>query len=300
MSTQISNLFVAEYQRDVQHVFQRKGSYLKATVRTKNAVVGSTTNFNKAGKGTAVTKARHGQVPPMNASRTLVSCTLEDWYAGDWFDTLDEAKQETDEKMTIANQGAFALGRKCDELVITALDTTSNSGTSWTLTSAATVENSAIAFCEALWAADVPNDGQNYAIVTPRCWSQLLKVQSFARADWTGADGLPFRDGPAMWQKFKDWNGVKWQMHVGLTESFTGTTASTRKIYIYNKVAVGFAMAKHFKNIASNPQVMADITWNGPEASWFINHMMSAGACLVDGTGVIEQTFNDSTAIVAT
>lgn len=297
MAQQVTNLFEVEYQADVKHIYQRMGSYLKPTVRTKNNVVGSSTKFNRVGKGTASTKSRHGQVPPMNADRTQISCTLEDWYAGDWFDELDGSKTEVDETMVIAKQGAMALGRKSDELIISALDGTSNTG-SWTLTNKATVENSAIGMLESLWALDVPNDGKVFAIVTPRCWSQLMKVQSFSDADYVGPDGSPFKSGPAMWTKFKDWMGAKWQMHVGLTESFTGTTAAARKIYAYHGDAVGFAIAKNAKNIAANEQVMADITWHGDHVAWFINHCFSAGACLIDGNGVVENTFADSTAIV--
>ena len=301
MTTNITNLFQIEYQKDVHHVFQRQGSFIKPTVRLKDSVVGSSAKFNKAGKGTATTKARHGQITPMNGTRTQVTATIEDWYAGDWVDDLDSAKHETDEKMTIAKAGAMALGRKCDELIITALDGTSNSGTSWTLTSAATVESSALTHCEDLWELDVMNDGENYALVTPRCWSQMLKVTSFASADFVGSDGLPFVSGPAIGpQKFKDWNGVKWQMHVGLTESFTGTSAGARKIYMYNKSAVGFAMQKHAKNIASNPAVVASMQYYNTHEAWFINTLFSAGAVLIDDSGVIEQSFADSTAIVTT
>jgi hypothetical protein len=44
--------------------------------------------------------------------------------------------------------------------------------------------------------------------------------------------------------------------------------------------------------------VAADITWHGDRASWFVNHMMSGGAVLIDDTGVIEALWDDSAAIV--
>lgn len=296
MTTNITNLFKTEYQTDVHHVFQREGAYLKGAVRTKDSVVGTSTRFNKVGKGTATTKARHGQITPMNGDRSQVPCELEDWYAGDWYDDLDSAKQETDEKMTIAKSGAMCLGRKVDELIITALDGTTNTTSAWTLTNSGTILASALAFVEALWANDVPNDGNNYAIVTPRCWSQLMTVEQFSNSQFVGPDGLPFKGG-ALTNRWKEWMGVKWQFHVGLTESFTGTAAASRKIYAWNRAAVGFAMAKHAKNIASNPSVVADITWHGDHASWFINHLFSAGACVIDAAGVIEGSLDDTAAI---
>lgn len=295
MTQQVSALFQTEYQEDVHLVFQRTGSYLKPTVRNKPSVVGSSTKFNVAGKGTASTKSRHGQVPPMNADRSLVTCTLEDWYAGDWVDDLDTAKHDTDEKQTIANTGAMALGRKSDELIIAALNGVgSGQELAWTLTNKETVENSLLLMTELLFGGDVPNDGQNYGLLTLRAWNQAMKVESFNNADFVGVDGQEFRKGPSTGGKFKDWNGIKWQFHTGLP----GVGTATAETYVYNKTAVGFAMAKHAKNNASNPAIMADITWHGDHAAWFVNHMFSAGACRIEDAGIVESTLDDTAAIV--
>jgi hypothetical protein len=296
MAQQVSNLFIVEYQEDVHHVFQRMGSYLRNTVRQKNNVVGSSTKFNVVGKGTASTKTRHGQVTPMNADRSLVTCTIEDWYAGDWNDDLDNAKQDTNEKDTISRQGAFALGRKADELIIAALNgVAAGQEGSFVLTNKSTVENSLLSMIEDLVANDVPMDGQIYGLLTPRAWSQAMKVDSFNSSDYVGPDGSSFKSGVAVATKFKDWNGVKWQAHTGLP----GRGTATAETYVYHKTSVGFAMAKHFRNVASNPSVMADITWHGDHVAWFINHMFSAGACRIEDEGIVEYTIDDTAAIVS-
>ena len=90
------------------------------TVRSKTDVRGASTVFQKVGKGTAAAKARHGNVPVMNVDHTPVECILQDYYAGDWVDRLDELKTNIDERTVIANAGAYALGRKTDELIIAA------------------------------------------------------------------------------------------------------------------------------------------------------------------------------------
>lgn len=295
MTQQVSALFATEYQEDVHLVFQRTGSYLKSTVRQKPSVVGSSTKFNVAGKGTASTKSRHGQVPPMNADRSLVTCTLEDWFAGDWVDDLDTAKHETDEKQTIAKSGANALGRKADELILAAMNGVgSGQELAFTVTNKETVENSLLLMTELLFGADVPNDGNAYGALTPRAWNQAMKVESFNNSDFVGTDGQSFRTGPDVAGKFKDWNGVKWQMHTGLP----GKGTATAENYVYHMSAVGFAMAKHAKNNASNPAIMADITWHGDHAAHFVNHMFSAGACRIEDAGIVESTIDDTAAIV--
>src|SRR3990167_6865737 len=171
-------------EQEVHHLFQRQGGYLRAATRTKDNVVGTSTTFQKIGNGTATTKARHGVITPMNQDHTAMVCTLSDFYAGDWVDKLDEAKINHDERMAIAQGGAWALGRKVDSQIITALDGTTQTAVAWTFTSVHTVENSLLASVAALDEADVPNDGNRFVAISPLAYSAAMKVTSFASADY--------------------------------------------------------------------------------------------------------------------
>ena len=110
MSTSVDNAFMQQYEREVHVAYQRMGSKLRNTVRVKNGVTGASTTFQKVGKGTASTKARHGQVPVMNVDHTPVTCTLADYYAGDWVDKLDELKVNHDERQVTATAGGLCAG----------------------------------------------------------------------------------------------------------------------------------------------------------------------------------------------
>ena len=103
MATSVTQAFVKQFEREVHEAYQRQGSKLRATVRTKSNVQGAATVFQKVGKGTAATKSRHGQVPVMNVDHVPVECTLADFYAGDWVDKFDELKVAHDERAVIAN-----------------------------------------------------------------------------------------------------------------------------------------------------------------------------------------------------
>lgn len=266
MSIDIEKSFVKQYEREVHEAYQRLGSKLRATVRSKNNVVGSTTVFQKVGRGVASTKSRHGQVPVMNLDHGTVDCTLADYYAGDWVDKLDELKTNIDERSVIANAGAYALGRKTDELIITRLDTGGNyAGTD---TDGITRDKVLAAF-ELLGGADVPDDGQRYAVVGWKQWSQLLGIEEFANADYVGDDALPWRGTQA-----KRWLGTLWMPHSGLTLA----AGNVRLCHWYHKTAVGHA---------SGADVSSDITWHGDRAAHFVNNLMSQGACLIDATGVV-------------
>jgi hypothetical protein len=293
MSTSISTAFVADYSADVHHVFQREGSMLLPAVFNKTNIVGATAYFEKLGTGAAVTKSRHGEITPMNASHTQPSCTLADFYAGDWVDLLDEAKTNIDARMAYARAGAYALGRKVDDQITTVLDGTTQSTVTLAVTSYAAIQGALIQFVEALDSNSVPNDGQRYGALTPRMWAQAMTVQSFANSQFVGANGLPFTTGAPGHRMFREWMGVKWCMHPGLP----GKGTSTAKCFVWHKSAIGYAIAKSAGNLAGNEAVAADITWHGDRAAHFVNHMMSGQACLIDDAGVIEGNLNDTTAI---
>lgn len=294
MSTSVDTAFVTQYTADVHQVFQRQGSTLMDAVTVKPDVVGSTASFHKLGTGTATTKARHGTITPMNATHTAPSCTLADFYAGDWVDKLDEAKTNIDVRKSYAKAGAMALGRKCDSQITTVLDATTQTPVTLTVTTKASILATALEFAETAWENDVPNDGEVYAAVSSRYWSQLMTIDQFQNADYVMADGMSYSSGPAIGKsKWKDWMGIKWKMQTGLPGAGTGTS----KQFIWHKTAVGYASAKSAGNVAGNESVAADITWHGDRAAHFVNHMMSGQAVLIDDTGVIEGNVDDTVAI---
>ena len=291
MSTSVDQAFRQEYLDDVHHEFQRSGGYLRPAVRMEHGVVGSSTTFQKLGQGVATTKARNGEVTPMNTDHTPIPCTLEDFYAPEYYDKLDQAKTKVDLRKAYVKAGALALGRKVDEQIIDAMDGTSQSAITFTAGSVAAVENSLLTIVETVFGADVPNDGDVYALLSARAWAQSMKVESFSSADFVMADGMTFDKGLPTQMRWKDWLGIKWKLHTGLPTTGTG------KGFVWHKSAVGYATGAHQGNVAENEAVTADIQWIGPRVAWFVNHCMSGGACLIDDIGVREITLANGTAI---
>jgi hypothetical protein len=266
LSTTIDQAFIKQFGEEVHQAFQRMGSKLRNTVRVKNAVRGSSTVFQKVGKGAASTKARHGKVPVMSVDHTPVECQLLDFYAGDWVDQLDELKLNIDERQVLANAGAFALGRKTDELIITALGQATN--TAGAGTDGLTKAKVLTAF-EMLGEKDVPDDGQRFAVIGWKQWSDLLEIPEFANADFVGPDDLPWRGTQA-----KQWLGTLWLPHSGLV-----LAGNVRRCFWYHRSAVGHAIGQ---------EVATDVTWHGDRAAHFVSNSMSQGACLIDLDGVVE------------
>ena len=271
MSSSIDQAFIKQYQAEVQEAYQRQGSKLRPTVRSKGDVRGASTIFQKVGRGTAAAKARNGVVPVMNIDHTNVECFLQDYYAGDWVDRMDELKTNLDERAVVANAGAYALGRKTDELIIAAFDSSTREAigtqSGQTDTDGMTRAKVLLAF-EMLGNADVPDDGNRFAVVGWKQWSELLTIQEFANTQYMGPDELPWKGTQA-----KRWLGATWMPHSGLTLNST-----LRYCYFYHKTAVGHASAA---------EISTDVTWHGDRAAHFVNTMMSQGAVLADDTGVV-------------
>lgn len=292
MTATIDAAFVRQYETDVHDVFQRKGSYLLSSIRHKPNVLGKSTTFQVAGTGEATTKARHGTITPMNANRAPVEVTLADFYAGDWVDKLDEAKINIDERMVIARTGARAVGRKIDSLITTALDGTTNTLTGDLVgSSAAQMRADLLEFVEAIVSNDVDLDDEMvYGLLTPRAHAVAMTIDEFASSDFV--EDKPFAEGAPV-RRWRMWNGVKWKAHTGLP----GVGTSGAKCFVYHHDAVGFA-SQNLSGDMENPEsVQADITWHGDRAAHFVNHMMAGGAKLIDDTGVIEATFDDTTTV---
>ena len=262
MSDSINMAFIKQFEADVHLAYQQTGTKLRSTIRSKNGVVGASTTFQKVGRGTASTKSRHGLVPVMNLDHEPVECLLVDYYAGDWVDALDELKTNIDERRVVASAGAYALGRKTDELIIEAMSAATNEVDGTALSKAVIL--SAV---EKLNENDVPDDGRRFCVVGVHQWNELLCLDEFTSADYVGE--------PVLVGGFetKKWLGVNWVLHNGLP-----VDDDVRDCFMYHATAVGHACGQ---------EVKTDISWHGERAAHFVSNSMSQGAVLIDQAGIV-------------
>lgn len=145
--------FANKHQADVYAAYLRMGSKLRNTVLVKNGVTGASANFYCKG------------VP--------VRCFVREHYAGDWVNALDEAQKHEDEARVLANAGAYALGRKTDNLIVDALANVSRCLEHYD--TGLNIEK-AITVIDEFKREDVPDDGDRFAIVGWKQWSELLQI----------------------------------------------------------------------------------------------------------------------------
>lgn len=275
MSLSVDQVFIKQFEADVHLAYQQMGTKLRSTIRSKTGVTGTSTTFQKIGKGIASTKSRHGIVPVMNLNHTPVECVLQDYYAGDWIDALDELKTNVDERRVVASAGAYALGRKTDELIIAAMNTATQYVGDYSTGLTKSLIMSAL---EKLNENDVPDDGRRFAIVGVHQWNELMGLTEFVSADYVG-NATPLIDGC----ESRKWMGVNWI----LCNSLPLANSDERDCFIYHASSIGHACGQ---------EVKTDITWHGERAAHFISNSMSQGAVLIDAEGIVRIKCDDTAA----
>jgi len=277
MSITIDQAFIPDFEDDVKLAYQQGGSKARGTVRLKTNVTGSTSRFQKVGKGTANKKARHGRVPPMNAQHSYADAAIEDWHAGDWVDKLDEYKINIDERQAMIMTGASALGRKVDGLIFAAARSGLPTAQKVTCAGSSPTLVEVMEAFEIINDNDVPDDGYRFCACAPKFWNGLLSLEQFSNADYVGADTHPFLTGT----QAKKWLNIVWYLSTQLTKD----SSNYRYNIMYHKTAIGWAEGQ---------DVTVDITWNGPEQAYWVNASISGGAVAIDQNGIVEIRTDES------
>ena len=271
MANTISVAFIKQFESEVHMAYQRMGSKLRNTVRTVSNVSGNVVRFQKIGTGSASTKSRNGNVTPMELAHTTVEATMQDYYAAEFIDKLDELKTNINERQAVAQSAAAALGRKTDEILISAMDSGANS-TQIHDTGSALAKADLLSLFETFGSANIPEDGGRYLAMHPKGFADLFLITEFASSDYVGAQNLPYAGGMTM-------------------KNFLGFN-----IFSTSAVTAGKSMAYHTSSIGLgiNADVSTEINYVPEKASNLATSMMSMGACVIDDNGLYEVLDNNS------
>jgi len=274
MSATINNAFITQFEAEVHMAYQRMGSKLKNLIRTVNGVSGESVKFQKVGTGEATTKARHAEVVAMNISHTNVTATLADYYASDYVDKLDELKTNIDERAVIANNAAYALGRKTDSIITTAMSSATtlanNAGANGT-TVATDMNVAKFKDMQALFGTnEVPDDDQRYWAIGPNQWGDLLAEDNWSNLDYIGPGQLPFA---GMNYTAKRFLGFLTFVHSGLDTS--GST--DRHTICWHKSSMGLGVGS---------EVRTEVNYIPEKVAHLLTSYLSMGSILIDTNGI--------------
>ena len=266
MANTIDTAFIKQFESEVHLAYQRMGSKLRNTVRT----VGSVVRFQKIGSGSASTKSRNGMITPMELAHTTVEATMSDFYAAEYIDKLDELKTNIDERQAVATSSAAALGRKTDEILITAMDAGANS-TQLHDTSSAVEKADLLSAFETMGTANIPEDGQRYIAMHPKGFADLFLITEFASSDFVGDQNLPYAGGMTM-KNFLGFN------------IFSTSAVAAGKSMVYHTSAIGLGVGA---------DVSTELNYVAEKVSHLATSMMSMGAAVIDDNGIYELLDNN-------
>lgn len=298
MPESIPQHHVQQYKGNVMHLAQQKGSRLRTTVRTDGDIVGDTVYFDRLGSTEAQEiTTRHGDTPLNDIEHSRRAAVMRDYDWASLVDKTDKLKTIYDPTNPYARSAGWALGRKMDDILITALGGTALTGklagSTQALPAAQKIAvddhtydtgsgdvgltiSKLILARELLLAAEAVDEDQELFIVTTRKQiSNLLTEEKVTSQDYAAIKALVRGDVDSfMGFRFKR------------TERLTVDGSSDRLIYAYTRMAIGLGLPK---------DIEVDI---GPRRdkrnSTQVYSCMSLGAVRVEDEQVVEIACDES------
>lgn len=274
MSNTLSTVAVTEFDSMVKHAYQN-ASLLRNAVTVRNNVVGDTYKFRAMGKGTASARGTtQTDVTPMNVAHSLVTATLANYVAPEYTDIFDQAEVNFDEKQELAKTIAGALGRRLDDIVISAMDAATPAATVGVGTTALAADDLIDAKVElvkgGVGSADL------YCAISGAGLAGLLADEKVSSADYQNVKALV--NGEV--NTFAGFNVI-----VIEDRTVGGLTTTT-------DVTAGYAFAKDAIGLAIGVDNKTTIDYVPEKVSYLCNGMLKAGAAVRDTAGLVQINFD--------
>tara|TARA_Y100000385_G_scaffold78762_1_gene80074 strand:+ start:589 stop:1422 length:834 start_codon:yes stop_codon:yes gene_type:complete len=274
MSINLSAVAVTEFDSMVKHAYANMG-LLKNAVTLRNNVVGDTYKFRRMGKGLANQKASSADVVAMGVGHEFKTATLANWNAPEFTDIFDAQDVNFDEKQELASTIAGALGRRCDQLVIDAMD----ASTPLTTAVAAGGTNLTIAKVNSaqveLRDQGVPNT-ELFAVIEAGGLGGLLSDEKATSSDYQAVKALVSGEINSL---------VGFQFIILETRTEGGLTEAANVVdsWFFQRPSVGLAIGIDMKT---------EINYVPEKTSWLTNGMLKAGSVVRDEGGLVKVQYD--------
>lgn len=268
----------AKYAMEFSAALEQKESWLRGTVTTKGEVNGETFVFIIEGSAdTAVERGANGNIPYASDDQSSATATLKEYHHLARKNRFKIFSSSVPQRTSMANRGVVSINNKTDQLIIDQLETAT-----YQTNSGSAAANSLALMLEAIAILDqnyVPDDGERYALLTPKAWAQAMRVAQF-----TSADYVP--DVPYMRQtKWRNWNGVKFARHPNLP----GKATSSASCFFWHRSCVGHAHNKGELQTKIGENDEHDYSW--ARATSY------QGSKAIQLGGIVEMLHNDTSAL---
>ena len=274
MSINLSAVAVTEFDSMVKHAYANMG-LLKNAVTLRNNVVGDTYKFRRMGKGLANQKASSADVVAMGVGHEFKTATLANWNAPEFTDIFDAQDVNFDEKQELASTIAGALGRRCDQLVIDAMDASTPlttavpaGGTNLTI---AKVNSAQVELRD----QGVPNT-ELFAVIEAGGLGGLLSDEKATSSDYQAVKALVSGEINSL---------VGFQFIILETRAEGGLTEAANVVdsWFFQRPSVGLAIGIDMKT---------EINYVPEKTSWLTNGMLKAGSVVRDEGGLVKVQYD--------
>ena len=276
MSKTLSSVAVTEFDSMVKHAYQG-ASLLRPAVTVRNNVVGDTYKFRNMGKGLANQKSTSDLVTPMDVSHSFATATLSNWNAPEYTDMFDAAEVNFDEKQELASTIANSLGRRCDQLIIDAMDAESTYAATVAAGTTGLTMAKVIDAQVALRKQGVPNS-ELFAVVNADGLDGLLNDEKATSGDYQNVKALVNGEIDTL-------AGFKFITVEDRDEGGLTVASNTVDSYFFHRSAVGLAIGIDMKT---------SVDWIADRTSWLCNGALKAGAVSRDGLGIVKVQYDET------
>lgn len=266
--------------------FEQHQSLLRDTVTTEVVVKGNEAEFLVADSGgaTAVTRGVNGMIPSRADDNTQTTVTLTEWHDLVKKTRFNIFASQGDQRALMQKTTMGVINRKIDQDIITELNTgTVNTGSAATASLALAQKSKVI-----LQNADVPWDGNIFALITPAYEAYLMSIDAYASADYV--DTKPLANSGSGWSdqiKPKRWMDVNWIVHPNLP----GKGTNAEKCFMYHRSAIGHAADTGGMNTA--------VGYDDEQDYSFARCSVFMGTQILQNSGVVVMNHNGSAYVAA-
>lgn len=204
MSFEVNTAFVQQYTTNVQLLLQQRGSKLRETVTMGSYTGKAAKAVEQIGSVTAQARTtRHGDTPLISTPHDARWVFPTDYEWADMIDDQDKLRMLIDPTSPYAMNGAYALGRAMDSLIITAALGTSKTGENGSTNTAFATSTQQIAHGSAgltvaklrtakrkFMEAEVDSSDPLYIAVTAQQIENLLGTTEVTSADYNSVKAL--------------------------------------------------------------------------------------------------------------
>ena len=285
MSIQITTSFVEQYSSNVTMLSQQMGSKLRGSVDVEN-INGKNAFFDQVGVTAAqIRTSRHGDTPQIDTPHSRRRLSLADYEWADLVDDVDKVRMLVDPTSSYAKAAAAAMNRSIDDVIITAMNASANTGvaggTSTALPStqktATSDQSDGLTIAKLLSAKkildnnDIDPSRKRFIVCGPQQISDLLGTTQVTSADFATVRALSTGE-------VNSFLGFEFIMSTRL--NFDASNTDDRLVFAYTEDAIKLAIGSDVK---ANISERADKSY-----STQVYYAMSLGATRMEEKAVVQ------------